>query len=210
MLPDADSANVMGEIRGREKPEEIVVIGGHIDSWDVGAGAQDDGSGIVTALEAAAIIRKLDLHPRRTLRVVFWTNEENGGAGGRAYREMVGDKIHDYVAAIEMDGGAEKPAGFGVSPGGAALARLKEIGPLLAPIGADTIRDGGGGADIAPLMHDGVPGLALFTIGQHYFDWHHTRTDTVDKISPQDFRQCIAAMAVVSFVIADMPDRLGE
>ena len=81
-------------------------------------------------------------------------------AGG-AYREMVGDKIHDYVAAIEMDGGAEKPAGFGVSPGGAALARLKEIGPLLAPIGADTIRDGGGGADIAPLMHDGVPGLGL-------------------------------------------------
>ena len=150
MLPDADSANVMGEIPGREKPEEIVVMGGHIDSWDVGAGAQDDGSGIMAALEAAAVIRKLGLHPRRTLRVVFWTNEENGGAGGRAYRAMVGGKIHDYVAAIEMDGGAEKPLGFGVTPGGAVLARAKEIGRLLAPVGADIVREGGGGADIAP------------------------------------------------------------
>jgi carboxypeptidase Q len=209
-LPDADSANVMGDIPGREKPEEIVVMGGHIDSWDVGAGAQDDGSGIMAALEAAVVIKKLGLHPRRTLRVVFWTNEENGGAGGRAYRAMVGGKIHDYVASIEMDGGAEKPIGFGVSPGGPALARVKEIGRLLEPIGADTVREGGGGADIAPLMRDGVPGLGLFTVGQHYFDWHHTRTDTVDKINPQDFRQCVAAMAVMSYVLADMPERLGE
>lgn len=210
MLPDADSANVFGDIPGREKPEEIVVMGGHIDSWDVGAGAQDDGSGIMASLEAAAVIHKLGLHPRRTLRVVFWTNEENGGAGGRAYRAMVGDNIHNYVASIEMDGGAEKPVGFGVSPGGPALARAKEIGSLLVPIGADTVREGGGGADIAPLMRDGVPGLGLFTVGQHYFDWHHTRTDTVDKINPQDFQQCIAAMAVMSYVLADMPDRLAE
>ncbi len=209
-LPDADSANVMGEIPGREKPEEIVVMGGHIDSWDVGAGAQDDGSGIMAALEAAAILKKLNLHPRRTLRVVFWTNEENGTAGAQAYRAMVGDKIHNYVAAIEMDGGAEKPVGFGVSPGGAALARAQEIGRLLQPIGADTVRAGGGGADIGPLMHDGVPGLGLFTVGQHYFDWHHSRTDTVDKINLQEFRQCIAAMAVMSFVLADMPEKLGE
>jgi Zn-dependent M28 family amino/carboxypeptidase len=210
MLPDADSANVMGEIPGREKPEEIVVMGGHIDSWDVGTGAQDDGSGIMAALEAAAVIKKLGLHPRRTLRVVFWTNEENGGAGGRAYRAMVDGKIHDYVAAIEMDGGAEKPLGFGVTPGGAALARAKEIGRLLEPIGADTVREGGGGADIAPLMRDGVPGLGLLTVEQHYFDWHHTRTDTVDKIDPREFRQCTAAMAVMSYVLADMPERLGE
>jgi Zn-dependent M28 family amino/carboxypeptidase len=210
MLPDADSANVMGEIKGREKPEEIVVMGGHIDSWDVGAGAQDDGSGIIAALEAAAVIKKLNLRPRRTLRVVFWTNEENGGAGGRAYRDMVGGKIHNYVASIEMDGGAEKPIGFGVSPGGAALARAKEIGRLLAPIGADTVSEGGGGADIGPLMHDGVPGLGLFTVEQHYFDWHHTRTDTVDKVDPQDFRLCIAAMGVMGYVLADMPERLGE
>jgi Zn-dependent M28 family amino/carboxypeptidase len=210
MLPDADSANVMGEIRGREKPEEIVVMGGHIDSWDVGAGAQDDGSGIMASLEAAVVIKKLGLQPRRTLRVVFWTNEENGSAGGMAYRAMVGDKIHNYVASIEMDGGAEKPTGFGVSPGGAALARAKEIGRLLEPIGADSIREGGGGADIGPLMRDGVPGMGLFTVGEHYFDWHHTRTDTVDKVNLNDFRQCIASMAVMGFVLADMPERLGE
>jgi Zn-dependent M28 family amino/carboxypeptidase len=208
-LPDADSANVMGEILGREKPEEIVVMGGHIDSWDVGAGAQDDGSGIMAALEAAAIVRKLGLHPRRTLRVVFWTNEENGTAGAVAYRAMVGAKIHDYVASIEMDGGAEKPVGFGVSPA-SAVGRIKEIGRLLEPIGADTIHEGGGGADIGPLMRDGVPGLGLFTVGQHYFDWHHSRTDTVDKVDLQEFRKCIAAMAVMSYVLADMPERLGE
>src|ERR1700722_1377920 len=210
MLPDAASANVMGEIRGREKPDEIVVMGGHIDSWDVGAGAQDDGSGIMAALEAAAIIKKLGLRPRRTLRVVFWTNEENGGAGGHAYRAMVGDGIRNHVAAIEMDGGAEKPVGFGLSPSGPALARAKEIGRLLEPIGADTIHEGGGGADISPLMHDGVPGLGLYTVGAHYFDWHHTRTDTVDKVNLQDFRLNIAAMAVMGYVLADMPERLGE
>jgi len=209
-LPDADSANVMGEITGREKPEEIVVMGGHIDSWDVGAGAEDDGSGIMASLEAVAVVKKLGLRPRRTLRVVFWTNEENGGAGGRAYRAMTGGKIRDYVAAIEMDGGAEKPVGFGVTPGGAALERAKEIGRLLEPIGADTVREGGGGADIGPLMHDGVPGLGLFTVGQHYFDWHHSRTDTVDKIDPREFRQCVAAMAVMGYVLADIPERLGE
>jgi len=211
MLPDADSANVMGDIPGREKPEEIVVMGGHIDSWDVGAGAQDDGSGIIAALEAAVVIKKLGLRPRRTLRVVFWTNEENGTAGANAYRTMVGDAIHNYVAAIEMDGGAEKPVGFGLSGGGrSALARAKEIGRLLEPIGAATVRDGGGGADIGPLMGDGVPGLGLYTVGQHYFDWHHSRTDTVDKIDPKEFRQNIAAMAVMAYVLADMPDRLGK
>jgi hypothetical protein len=210
MMPDADSANVMGEIPGREKPEEIVVMGGHIDSWDVGAGAQDDGSGIMAALEAVTIIKRLGLQPRRTLRVVFWTNEENGSAGAQAYRAMVGDKIGNYVAAIEMDGGAEKPVGFGIGKGGAALLRAQEIGRLLEPIGADAVREGGGGADIGPLMRDGVPGLGLFTTGQHYFDWHHTRTDTVDKVDQQEFRKCIAAMAVMGFVLADMPERLGE
>jgi len=210
MLPDADSANVMGEIRGREKPDEIVAMGGHIDSWDVGAGAEDDGSGCIASLEAAAIIKKLGLRPRRTLRVVFWTNEENGVAGGRAYRAMLGDTVHNHVAAIEMDGGAEKPVGFGVSGGAQAVARAKEIGHLLDSIGAGTIRDGGGGADIGPIMGDGVPGLGLFTVGTHYFDWHHSRTDTVDKIDPQEFRLNIAAMAVMGYVLADMPERLGE
>jgi hypothetical protein len=212
-LPDADSANVIGEIPGREKPEEIVVIGGHIDSWDVGAGAQDDGSGIITALEAAYLIHKLGLQPRRTLRVVFWTNEENGGMGGVAYRDWVGDQVKNHVAAIEMDGGAEKPAGFGISGRSdmqGMLARVREIGRLLERIDAGSIQPGGGGADISPLMRDGVPGLAVRTVGTHYFDWHHTRADTIDKVKLEDLRANIAAMAVMAYVLADMPDGLRQ
>jgi Zn-dependent M28 family amino/carboxypeptidase len=208
-LPDADSANVIGEIPGRAAPQEVVVIGGHIDSWDVGAGAQDDGSGIITALQAAALIKKAGLQPRRTLRVVFWTNEENGGAGGKAYREWVGDNVRHHFAAIEMDGGAEKPTGFGVSAGPnnpGFLTKVQEIGVLLKRVDAGMIAPGGGGADIAPIMRDGVPGLALRTVGTHYFDWHHTRADTVDKVKPEDFRLNVAAMAVMSYVLADMPE----
>ena len=208
-LPDADSANVIGEIPGREKPDEIVVIGGHIDSWDVGAGAQDDGSGIMTALEAAHLIHELGLRPRRTIRVVFWTNEENGTAGAKAYREWVGEAVKNHVAAIEMDGGAEKPVGFGVTVGtnsSRLLDQLREVGKLLERIDAGAIQAGGGGADIAPLMRDGVPGLGLRTVGTHYFDWHHTRSDTVDKIKPEELRLNIAAMAVMAYVLADMPE----
>jgi hypothetical protein len=210
-LPDADSANVIGEIPGSEKPEEIVVMGGHIDSWDVGAGAQDDGSGIMTTLAAAHLIVKLGLHPRRTLRVVFWTNEENGGAGGLAYREWIGDRISNHVAAIEMDGGAEKPTGFGITGRGDAqtiLGKVRDIGKLLERIDAGSIQSGGGGADIAPLMKEGVPGLAVRTVGTHYFDWHHSPADTADKVKPEDLRANIAAMAVMAFILADMPDTL--
>ena len=213
MLPEADSANVVGEIPGRERPDEIVVIGGHLDSWDVGAGAQDDGAGCITALEAAHLIHELGLRPRRTLRVVFWTNEENGGAGGEAYRAWAGASVKNHVAAIEMDGGAEKPVGFGLSANGdlpAILARLREIGALLERIDATSVQPGGGGADIAPIMLDGVPGLALRTTGTHYFDWHHSRAGTVDKVSLEDLRANIAAMAVMSYVLADMPVPLRQ
>jgi Peptidase family M28 len=212
-LPDADSANVVGEIPGREKPEEIVVIGGHLDSWDVGEGAQDDGTGCITALEAAHLIYKAGMHPRRTLRVVFWTNEENGGAGGQAYREWVGGTVRNHVAAIEMDGGAERPLGFGLTANGdmqAMLAKVGDIGNLLRRIDAGSIQSGGGGADIAPLMRDGVPGLALRTTGTHYFEWHHTRADTVDKVDLEDLRANIAAMAVMAYVLADMPESLRQ
>jgi carboxypeptidase Q len=213
LLPEAESANVIGEIAGRERPEEVVVIGGHLDSWDVGQGAQDDGSGCITALEAVHLIHQLGLQPRRTLRVVFWTNEENGGAGGEAYRAWAGDSIKNHVAAIEMDGGAERPTGFGLSSSGdlqAMLGKVREIGKLLERIDAGSIQPGGGGADIAPAMLDGVPGLAVRTVGTHYFDWHHTRADTVDKVKPEDLRANIAAMAVMAFVLADMPEPLRQ
>ncbi len=228
MEPDADSGDVMGEIPGREHPEEVVVLGGHIDSWDVGRGAQDDGSGIIASLQAVALIKKLGLQPRRTIRVVFWVNEENGGRGGEAYRTWVGDAVKNHVAAIEMDGGAEAPVGFGYGAGGfgrggrgrgaistsnpaeeASMALLKQIGSLLNRINAGEISGGGGGSDIAPLMLAGVPGLGERSVGTHYFDWHHTETDTLDKVDPNEFRKSVAALAVMSYVLADMPEKLA-
>ncbi len=219
-LPEADSANVIAEIVGSEEPEEIVVMGGHFDSWDVGQGAHDDGAACIAAWQALKILRDLGLRPRRTLRVVLWTNEENGLGGGRAYRESVGDDIGNHVAAIEMDGGVEKPIGFGFGLEGVdredtnnptyevALEKLRQIGRLLDGIDAGQIQRGGGGADIGPLMQDGVPGLAARNVHNLYRDLHHTHADTLDKVDPQDFRQSIAILAVMGYVLADMPGRL--
>ena len=226
-------ANVIGEIVGSEHPEQIVAVGGHIDSWDVGQGAQDDGSGIMAALAAVDEIHKLGLKPKRTIRVVFWVNEENGGAGGIAYRKALSpEELADHVAAIEMDGGAEAPVGYGYGaangpgrqrPGAAvpavatalsapemhSLVLLQQIGLLLNPINAGTIKPGGGGSDISPLMADGVPGLGEETTGAHYFDWHHTEADTLDKVDPTEFRKNVASLAVMTYILADMPERLA-
>jgi hypothetical protein len=208
MEPDADSGDVIGEIRGREHPEDVVVIGGHLDSWDVGQGAQDDGAAVMASLQALALIKKLGLQPRRTLRVAFWVNEENGGRGGQAYYDFVAADIKHQVAALEMDGGAETPRGFGAAVDGPSLELLKQAGKLLDRINAGEISGGGGGEDIAPLMRAGVPGLAERTAGTHYFDWHHTETDTLDKVNPDDFKKSVAVLAVMSYILADMPARL--
>src|SRR5271157_4177313 len=208
MEPDADSGNVIGEIPGREQPEEVVVIGGHIDSWDVGQGAQDDGASIMACLQALALIHKLGLQPRRTLRVAFWVNEENGGRGGEAYRAFVGSQIKNQVAALEMDGGAETPRGFGAGVDAKSIDMLRQIGALLEPIGAGEITGGGGGEDINPLIRDGVPGFSERAAGTHYFDWHHSEADTLDKVNPDDFRKSVAALAVFSYALADMPERV--
>jgi hypothetical protein len=208
MLPDADSGDVVGEIPGKIHPEEVVVIGGHLDSWDVGQGAQDDGASIMACLQALALIHKLGLQPQRTLRVAFWVNEENGGRGGEAYRAWVGDKIKNQVAAIEMDGGAEAPRGYGAGVDQHSLDMLNQIAKLLEKVEASEIRPGGGGSDIQPLIRDGVPGLSESTVGTHYFDWHHTEADTLDKVNPEDFRKNVASLAVMSFALADMPERL--
>ena len=214
-LPDADSANVIGEIPGREKPEEVVVLGGHIDSWDVGQGAQDDGCGLVACWQAVVLIKQLNLAPRRTVRIVGWVDEEHTGAGGKAYQAWAGDAVKNHVAAIEMDGGAERPVGFGFSIRGAkdevmnrALSRVKAIGKLLDGIGAGDMTKGGGGADISPIMALGVPGFGQRTVGQHYFEWHHSEADTLDKIDPKEFRLNVASLAVLAYVLADMPERI--
>lgn len=207
-LPDARSRNVMGEIRGSQFPDEVIVMGGHIDSWDVGRGAMDDAGGVVAAWEALKVLKRLGLTPKRTIRVVGWTNEENGGRGGVAYRDAHRDQLENHILAIESDGGVFKPEGFGFTGPDAAMATVKEIGALLQKIGSGAISTGGGGADIGPIMALGVPGMGLNVDGSRYFWYHHTDADTVDKLDPREVAMCVATLAVMAYVVADMPERL--
>lgn len=207
-LPDAPSQNVVAEIRGREKPDEIVVLGGHIDSWDVGQGAMDDGGGVVAAWEAVRLMKQLGLRPRRTVRVVAWTNEENGTAGGRGYAAAHAAEIPNHVLAIESDGGVFKPLGFGFTGPDAGLPLAQAMGKLLDRIGSGAVHRGEGGADIAALVRQGVPGMGLEVDGTRYFWYHHSAADTLDKLDPHELAQCVATMAVMAYVAADIPDRL--
>jgi carboxypeptidase Q len=207
-LPEADSANVVGEIRGRELPNEVVVIGGHFDSWDVGTGSTDDGGGCVATWEALRLMKKLNLRPRRTVRVVLWTNEENGGRGGLAYRDAHAEELPNHVMMLESDGGVFRPTGFGFSGSDTARSKVRDIATLLAGIHADNIGASGGGADIGPSVQQAnVPAMSLEVDG-NYFLIHHTPADTIDKIDPLDIARSSAAIAVMSYVIAEMPDRL--
>ncbi len=207
-LPDADSANVVGEIRGRERPDEVVVIGGHFDSWDVGTGSTDDGGGCIATWEALRLMKKLNLRPRRTVRVVLWTNEENGLRGGQAYLDRYREHLGNHVLMLESDGGVFRPTGFGFSGSEAARSTVKEIATLLRGIQADRIGASGGGADIGPSVEAGrLPAMALEVAGD-YFLIHHTPADTVDKIDPMDVARASAAIAVMTYVVADMPERL--
>lgn len=207
-LPDADSFNVVGEIRGREKPEEVVVLGGHFDSWDIGTGSTDDGGGCVVTWEALRIMRRLNLRPRRTVRVVLWTNEENGGRGGLAYRDRYKDQLASHVMMMESDSGVFRPTGFGFTGSDAARVKVKDIATLLRGIQADKIGPAGGGADIGPSVEaGGIPSMALEVDGS-YFLIHHTPADTIDKIDPMDMSRASAAIAVMAYVVADMPARL--
>ncbi len=209
--PDVESANVVGEIRGREKPEEVVVVSGHLDSWDVGAGATDDGGGCVVTWEAVRLMKKLNLRPRRTVRVVLWTNEENGGRGGLAYRDQHHAELARHVMMLESDSGVFRPIGFGFTGPDSARQTIKAIATLLAGIAADQIAPSGGGADIGPSVQDGkVPSMSLDVDGSKYFLIHHTPADTVDKIDPVDMAKCAAAVAVMAYVVADLPQRLGN
>lgn len=205
-LPDTPGRNVMAEIRGSEFPNEVVVFGGHIDSWDVGQGAMDDAGGVVAAWEAIRLMKELGLQPRRTIRAVGWTSEEQGRTGGREYVDLHADD--DHVLAMESDGGVFKPLGFGFTGSDEAFEIITEIATLLDRIGSGTITRGGGGADITPLMQTGVPGMGLNVDGTRYFWYHHSDADTVDKLDPDEVALCVATMAVIAYVVADMPERL--
>ncbi|MBO6524260.1 MAG: M20/M25/M40 family metallo-hydrolase [Balneolaceae bacterium] len=210
-LPDADSRNVIAEIKGSEFPDEIIVLGGHIDSWDVGTGMMDDGGGCVAAWEALRLIKKLGLTPKRTIRVVLWTNEENGLAGANEYRRWVEEdeqSLNNHVLAMESDAGVFDPIGFGFTGSDEAFDILTEIGAHLESIESGEISKGGGGADIGPLMRGGVPGMGLRVNGDKYFWFHHTDADTIDKLNIDDFNECVATMAAFAYGVADLNIRL--
>jgi carboxypeptidase Q len=209
-LPDAPSRNVVAELRGSERPDEVVVVGGHIDSWDVGQGAMDDGGGAVAAWQAVRLMQRLGLRPRRTVRVVLWTNEENGGRGNLAYRDRYAADLGRHVLAIESDNGVFAPVGFGVSGSDSALALAKQVGPLLARIGAGAIEREAEGpeADVEPLVNRGVPGMGLKTDASRYFWYHHSAGDMLDKIRPEELARCVAALAVMAYIVADLPEPL--
>jgi carboxypeptidase Q len=212
LLPDVASANVIGELRGRELPDEVVVIGGHLDSWDVGQGAHDDGAGVVTMMQALTTLRSLGLTPRRTIRVVLFTNEENGLRGGKAYAKDHAGELAKTVLAIEADSGGFAARGFSVQAPAEVTdrvrARVAEIAALLGGLGATRVTVGHGGADIGPMVPAGVPTLGLDVDGRTYFDYHHTDADTLDKVDPAALATDVAAVATMAYIVADLPGRL--
>ena len=208
MLPDVESRNVIAEVTGSEYPDEVIVLGGHSDSWDVGQGAMDDGGGCVAAWEVVRLIRALGLRPKRTVRAVLWTNEENGLRGGNAYRDAHLGELADHLLAIESDGGVFRPSGMGFTVSDEAFEILEAIGTLLEPIEAGTMTRGGGGADIGPIMREGVPGGSPNVDESLYFNYHHTNADTIDKLDPDELARNVAMMAVVAYTVANWDERL--
>jgi carboxypeptidase Q len=208
--PDSQSYNVVAELRGRERPEEIVLVGGHFDSWDVGTGASDDGGGSIAAWETVRMIKKLGLRPRRTIRVVLFTNEENGLRGGNAYRDAHQAELANHVLLMESDGGVFDPAGFGFTGPDSARQTVTTIASLVASLGAGTILPSGGGADIEPSGRAGGVPMMSHVVNGDYFLIHHTPADTIDRISPRQIGDNAAAMAIMTYVVADLPWRLGK
>jgi carboxypeptidase Q len=206
---DVESANVIGEIRGSEFPDEVVLVGGHFDSWDVGAGASDDGVGCVVTWDAARLMLKLGIRPRRTVRVVLFTNEENGLRGGTGYRDAYLKQAEQHVLAIESDSGVFAPSRLGFTGSAEAQRVMREIATLLEPLGLQHLGPGGGGADIGPIAQAGkVPMLAYQGDSARYFTIHHTPADTIDRIAPEEVSKAAAALAVVTYVVADSQERL--
>ena len=210
-LPDVPSANLVAEWRGREHPDEIVVVGGHFDSWDVGTGASDDAVGCIVAWEVLRVMKAAGLRPRRTVRLVLFTNEENGLRGGAGYLARHRAELGSHVLMIESDLGVFAPLTIGFSGSPVARTRIEQIArALLAGLGLDRIGPSGGGADIAPAAEaGGIPTLSIAGDMARYFTYHHSPADTVDRIDPRDLSRAAAGLAVMTYVVADMPGRLS-
>ena len=208
---DVESANVFGEIAGRERADEIVLVGCHFDSWDVGTGASDDGVGCIVTWEALRLMKSLGLQPRRTVRLGLFTNEENGLRGGTAYRDAHKASASNHIFALESDSGVFAPSRLGFSGSAGARAIIDDIGALLRPLGMADIGPGGGGADIGPIAQAGnVPMMAYQGDSTRYFTIHHTPADTVDRIAPGEVSKAAAAIAVVTYVVAELEERLPK
>jgi len=206
--PDRPSSNVVGEIPGRERPDEIVLIGAHLDSWDVGTGAVDDGAGCAMVLETMRLIAK-GPPPRRTVRAVLFANEENGLRGGRAYRETHELEMDRHVAALEADSGGARAVGLSGRMGEGGVDLLAQMmSPVLSTLQAERFREGHGGADLSPLGRHGVVRLNLDLDSTHYFDWHHSMADTLDKVDPQELQQATATLGAATWILAEDPRTL--
>ncbi len=204
-LPDAESANVIADIKGSEHPEQVVIVSGHLDSWDLGTGAIDDGAGVAVSMEAANLIQKLGLKPKRTIRVIAWMNEENGEAGSKQYAKDHEKEIPNHFAAMETDGGAGHPIGVNIKAN-------PEVKKMFAPV-ANILQESGAGildlvehcgADIEPLEKAGVPAFSPIQDSRFYFSYHHTAADTLDKIVPKELAENSAVVAVVAYALANM------
>jgi carboxypeptidase Q len=202
-LPEVESFNVVAEIRGREKPEDIVLAAGHLDSWDTGTGAHDDGAGCLITMGAARLLLQMGLRPRRTLRIVWYEAEEFGGIGGRAYFQAHRDELDRYVAALESDSGAFPPRGFSVQADSTIVQRLQTMARPLANLEAAEVQPGWSGVDIRPLVQAGVPGIGHRTRADDYFHYHHSPADTFDKIDPEALARNVAAVATLLYAIAE-------
>ncbi|MBS1724341.1 MAG: M20/M25/M40 family metallo-hydrolase [Armatimonadetes bacterium] len=200
-LPDAPSASVAGEIVGTEKPNEVIVLGGHLDSWDLGRGAHDDGAGVTQAMEALRLIKGLGWKPKRTIRVVAWMNEENGGRGAKSYADMAAQSGQKHVMAMESDSGGFMPRAVGVSK-----EKVERVAPwldLLRPFGVEQFREGGADADNGPLEAEGAALFSLEPENQRYFDYHHTASDTIDKVNARELEMGALVMASLAWLCSE-------
>ena len=204
-LPDADSFNVIADWPGTERPNEYVIVSGHLDSWDLGTGATDDGVGVISAAAVLQVLQQLQLHARRSIRFIGWADEENGGHGPKAYMDAPGGVIANQCAAIESDMGAGRTLGIEAAVAKGSLEAVQPVINALAPLGATVLQpqEGEVGSDIGPLQEAGVPGFAPMVDTRHYFDYHHTAADTLDKVEPHNLQTQVATMAMLAYFLAD-------
>ncbi|HJX98127.1 MAG TPA: M20/M25/M40 family metallo-hydrolase [Chthoniobacterales bacterium] len=203
-LPNVESANVIGDFKGSQHPEQVVIVSGHLDSWDLGTGAIDDGAGVAVSMEVANLLHKLNLKPKRTIRVIAWMNEENGLAGAKQYAKDHAKDWANHFASIETDGGADHPVGLHIKAKPEVKAMLKAVAAILQESGAGALElSESAGADIGPIEKAGVPGFAPIQDGRFYFNYHHTAADTLDKINPKFLAENSAVVAVAAYALAN-------